>query len=466
MKQGICISLLFLTFTVIAQKKSSDKSSIDFSHGKLIISDNKRFIVFEDKTPFFYLGDTAWELFHRLNKTDAEKYLENRRSKGFTVIQAVILAELDGLKVPNPNGDLPLFDNDPLKPNEKYFKHVDWVINKAKEKGLFIGLLPTWGDKVESKILNIENAYKYGQWVAERYKNYPNIIWINGGDRPGRPETIPVWDAIAKGIKSIDKNHLMSYHPNGRDGSSTSYHNSEWLDFNMRQNGHSASYTESYINTKKDYDLIPTKPVIDGEPIYEDIGISFNPEKNGFANASDIRKPLYWDLFSGAFGHTYGNNAVWQMWTSEKPPMFFPFLPWYEAINQPGASQMQYARWLLESRPFVTRIPDDSIIVNDSVSTLVPGAGVNRFVATRDILGTYAMVYVPVGRPFKVNMGVIKNKNVNCWWYNPRNGKANFIGVLSNKGQREFTSPNKGENMDWILVLDDASKKYRSPGMR
>ncbi len=63
--------------------------------------------VFEDGTPFFYLGDTAWELFHRLSKEDAEKYLENRREKGFTVIQAVILAELDGLNTPNMEGEKP-----------------------------------------------------------------------------------------------------------------------------------------------------------------------------------------------------------------------------------------------------------------------------------------------------------------------------------------------------------------------
>lgn len=466
MKSIFVLFSIFLVSTVNAQKKSIEKPSVYFSHGKLVVSDNKRFIIFEDGTPFFYLGDTAWELFHRLNKSDAEKYLENRRSKGFTVIQAVVLAELDGLKVPNANGDLPLFENDPLKPNGKYFEYVDWVIKKAERKGLFIGLLPTWGDKVESKILNINNGYKYGQWIAERYKNYPNIIWINGGDRAGKPETIPVWDAIAQGIKSIDKNHLMSYHPDGRNGSSTSYHNSEWLDFNMRQNGHSASYTESYLNTKKDYNLSPAKPVIDGEPIYEDIGILFDPIKNGFANAADVRRPLYWNLFSGAFGHTYGNNAVWQMWTPERTPMFSPFLSWDKAINQPGAEQMQYARWLLESRPFITRIPDDLIIISDTISTLIPGAGINRFVATRDITGTYALIYVPVGRPFKVNMEVVKSKIVKCWWYNPRNGKADLIGSFSNTGQREFNSPDRGENIDWILVIDDASKNYPSPGTR
>ena len=123
--------------------------SVDFSHGRLVVSENKRFLMFSDGTPFFYLGDTGWELFHRLSYHEAEKYLENRRQKGFTVIQAVILAELDGLNTPNRNGDKPLINNDPLRPNETYFAFVDSVIRLAESKGIFIGLLPTWGDKVD-----------------------------------------------------------------------------------------------------------------------------------------------------------------------------------------------------------------------------------------------------------------------------------------------------------------------------
>ncbi|MEL7586958.1 MAG: DUF4038 domain-containing protein, partial [Prolixibacteraceae bacterium] len=138
MKKICVLSLLLLSVTGFSQEKREGKS-VDFSHGKLVVSENKRFLEFEDGTPFFWLGDTAWELFHRLSKDDAEKYLENRRAKGFTVIQAVILAELDGLRVPNMEGERPLIGNDPLKPNEKYFEHVDWVIKKAAEKGLFIG---------------------------------------------------------------------------------------------------------------------------------------------------------------------------------------------------------------------------------------------------------------------------------------------------------------------------------------
>ncbi|HNY15455.1 MAG TPA: putative collagen-binding domain-containing protein [Bacteroidales bacterium] len=119
---------------------------------------------------------------------------------------------------------------------------------------------------------------------------------------------------------------------------------------------------------------------------------------------------------------------------------------------------------MIESRPFLTRIPDNSVIVPDNVTSAVPGAGSYRFVATRDEDGSYAMVYAPVGRKFTVRMDVIKGKEVIAWWFNPRNGEATMIGKFLNSGTRTFQTPSPGENLDWILVLDDASKKYPAPG--
>jgi hypothetical protein len=304
------LSICFIQ-ALFAQEVKWHGPAIDFSHGKLKVSENKRFLVFEDETPFFYLADTGWELFHRLTKTDAEKYLENRREKGFTVIQAVILAELDGLNTPNMEGEKPLINNDPTKINEKYFQHVDWVIKKAEEKGIFIGLLPTWGDKMDKQwgvgpvIFNAENAEKYGEIVGSRYKDFKNIIWINGGDRQGGGNNLPVWNALAKGIKKVDKNHLMTFHPMGGNSSSKWFHNEKWLDFNMMQTGHGE---RSYAAYKKllipDYNLKPIKPTFDGEPRYEDHPHDWKPDILGWFDDADVRQAIYWNLFSGGFGHT------------------------------------------------------------------------------------------------------------------------------------------------------------------
>ena len=162
----------------------------------LRVSDNHRFLVTADGAPFFWLGDTAWELFHRATREDAERYLRNRADRRFTVVQAVALAEFDGLHVPNAYGERPLRDDDPTQPNEAYFAHVDWIVARANELGLYVGFLPTWGDKWNKKwgigpeIFTPANAETYGAWLGARYRA-AGLIWILGGDRPVESDAPP-----------------------------------------------------------------------------------------------------------------------------------------------------------------------------------------------------------------------------------------------------------------------------------
>jgi hypothetical protein len=444
---------------------------------RLKVSENKRFLVEESGKPFFYLGDTTWELFHRLNREEADQLLKDRASKGFTVVQAVAIAELDGHTDPNAYGHLPLEDLDPTRPAVKegpqndYWDHVDYIVNKANALGIYVGFLPTWGrywhdnNQGRKSLFTVANAEVYGEWLGRRYKD-AGIIWILGGDRSvDWEDQKEIIRAMARGLRKGDgSSHLMTFHPPGGAGSSKWFHDDDWLSFNMRQNGHVAEFTGRYDKTREDYDRTPIKPVIDGEPIYEDHPVSFNAKNLGHSIAADVRRPLYWDLFGGACGHTYGHHSVWQMWAPGKNPINNPLMPWNEAIKQPGAGQMQYGRKLIESRPMLTRIPDDSVIVTDRVVTSVPGAGTRHFAATRDEGGTYAMVYAPIGRAFKVRMDKITGAKVKAWWFNPRDGNATAIGEFSNRGEREFISPNPGEDLDWVLVLDDAAQKYPAPG--
>ncbi|MEO6977790.1 MAG: DUF4038 domain-containing protein, partial [Mucilaginibacter sp.] len=173
------------------------------ANAQFSVSANQHYIL-KDGKPFFWLGDTAWELFHRLNREEANLYLKTRSEQGFTVIQAVVLAELDGLHDPNFYGEKPLIDDDPTKPNEKYFEHVDYIVNKAAEYHINIAMLPTWADKIDKstwgkgpEIFNKDNAAVYGAWLANRYKTKANIIWILGGDRQPRGEQdIAIWRAM------------------------------------------------------------------------------------------------------------------------------------------------------------------------------------------------------------------------------------------------------------------------------
>jgi hypothetical protein len=443
---------------------------------RLQVSDNQRYLTTTEGTPFFWLGDTAWELFHRLNREEADEYLTLRAKQGYTVIQAVALAELEGHTDPNAYGHLPLVNLDPARPavvdgpNNDYWDHVDHIVDAANSRGLYVGFLPTWGRYWHARegqppLFTADNAKAYGKWLGERYKD-KRLVWILGGDRAiANDQQREIIRAMARGLREGDGGaHLMTFHPPGGHGSAEWFHDDEWLDFNMRQNGHVTEFTERYAKTREDYDRKPTKPVIDGEPIYEDHPISFNPDNLGHSTAADVRRPLYWDLFSGACGHTYGHHSVWQMWREGRNPINRPLIPWNEAIHQPGAAHMQIGRKLLESRPQTNRIPDNDIIVTDRVASSVPGAGRYRFAATRDADGRYAMIYVPVGRKFRLRMDKIAGSTVKAWWYNPRDGQATAIGEFSSGGEREFIPPSPGEQLDWVLVLDDASQNFTPPG--
>src|SRR5687767_9749282 len=147
------------------------------------ISENKRYLL-KDGEPFFWLGDTAWELFHRLDRDEADRYLKDRADKGFTVIQVVLTGKLDlvGLDAPNRYGQVPFIDWDPARPTEAYFAQVDWVIERAKHYGLRMALLPVWGQAFVSwggaaQVFNSGNARVYGRWLGERYRGQ-GILWI------------------------------------------------------------------------------------------------------------------------------------------------------------------------------------------------------------------------------------------------------------------------------------------------
>lgn len=438
---------------------------------QLRVSPDQRFLQTADGKPFFWLGDTAWELFHRLTREEAEMYLKNRADKGFTVIQAVALAELDGLHDPNPYGEIPLENDDPTKPREAYFQHVDFIIRRAEQLGLHIALLPTWGDKVFKdrwgagpEIFTPDNAQVYGKWLASRYKNQKNIIWVLGGDRnPRNDNDVAIWRAMARGIEEgsggADK-ALITYHPQPNaledGGSSKWFHNDSWLDFNMFQTGHCRE-NNIWDRIALVYNRKPAKPVLDGEPLYEDHPVCFNANDLGTSSPYDIRKHAYIDVFAGAFGHTYGCHDIWQMYAPNRTPVNGPHFPWYVAIDLPGAGQMKHLRYLIESRPVFDRVPDQSLITNALNAN-------DHIQATRG--KDYIFVYSAQGKPFTVNTSKISGSGIVAYWYNPRNGESKEAGRFSKKPQQDFTPPASGYGQDWILVIDDASKNYPAPGIK
>jgi hypothetical protein len=433
---------------------------------KLKVSDNKRFLVTAGGKPFFYLADTAWELFHRLDRKQAVEYLDKRASQGFTAIQAVALAELDGVTDPNPYGHLPLIGKAPARPVPAYWDHVDYIVDQANARGLYIALLPTWGRWVnntgrsDESLLTPQNAGAYGEFLGKRYGK-KGVLWILGGDRTATGFEA-TWRALARGIaigvagqEDYDA-VLMSFHPRGGETSSAWFHDDPWLDFNMHQTGHGlAEKVASWAKIAKDYERQPIKPVLDGEPLYEDHPLAFRARDYGYSFDAHVRQRAYWSVFSGSCGHTYGNHSVWQMYAPGRRPVNGPLLYWYEAIHRPGAAQMQHVRRLIESRPYLSRVPDQTLVADAR-------DGADKIVATRG--DGYAFVYSAQGRKFSVNLGKISGARLRAWWYNPRTGSAVEFETIPNSGTREFVCPSEGFGSDWVLVLDDASRNFGTPG--
>lgn len=438
-----------------------------FNHGRLQATKDGHYLQFQDGTPFFWLGDTGWELFHRLNLHEIKQYLDNRSAKGFTVIQAVALAEFDGLRKPNQYGELPLKNLDPKKPNEKYFKVIDSTIHMARQRNLFVGLLPTWGDKVTKLwgdgpvIFDSLNAYSYGKWIGNRYKNEPNIIWILGGDRPAVLESDnwkPIWRAMAKGIiEGTNHQCIITYHPSGGSNSTSQWiHNENWLDINMFQSGHGGGHDVAcWELTKRDFNYTPTKPTLDAEPNYEDHTVNPWPKwnvDNGYYRDYDVRKQCYRSVFAGACGVTYGNHAVWQFMNAKEEAINYPDRGWINAMDRPGATQVGYLRKLIESRPMLNRVPDNSIVLKGQADK------VEHIEAFRSADNSYAMIYIPVGKSITIATSFFQ-KQINAWWFNPKDAKVKKIGTLENKGSMEFETPTLGLGNDWVLIIDAASNK-------
>jgi lysophospholipase L1-like esterase len=414
----------------------------------LQISENGRFLQHSDGRPFFWLADTGWEMFHRASREDAELYLDTRAEQGFTVIQSVALAEKGGLDVPTPAGHTPLRNNDPATPDVQdgpdndYWDDVDYMIDYANGKGLYVALWAAWGSMVHDgpEVLDESNARAYGEFLGERYAD-KGVIFVLGGDRQSNTggNTPEVWSAVAEGIRSADTGrHLISFHPWGEESSTEMFPNdSPVIDFNLIQGSHKkVSFDELTTLIVEDYGKTPVKPVIDSEVFYEEHPFNWDSSV-GWKTAVHARGAAYYQVFSGAAGHTYGDGAVHQFW---EPGMDAPYEvrdPWQEAIRHEGATQMQHLKSLMLSRSYFDRVPDQSLVTS----------GTGR--ATRSASGSWAMVYLPDGGTVGVDTSRLAGAAPEVTWFNPRTGESQAHSQAG--GDDSFTAP---DEQDWVLILD------------
>ncbi|HAZ04929.1 MAG: hypothetical protein A2W90_03740 [Bacteroidetes bacterium GWF2_42_66] len=526
--QILSVITAFISFTASGQKLP-----------KLEVSNNHRYLVQYDGTkegkPFFYVGETGWELFTRLTNTEVEKYLQVRKAQGFNVIMVYSDnvtgdqdAKIYGLVYPNQEGFMP-FNNGrlfiPEEVIEGYWKHIDWVIQKAEEYGFYIAFLPYWGNRFVQKerapvIATNDMAYNWGYYLGERYKNKTNIIWTLGGDfepkdynKSRNPNewmykpvdsvtkdpktfdqgeymiTIATAEGIADGINGAEKKFdegkadystsLMTYHICSGVSSSKYFHDEDFLDFNGMQSGqYKWGFAGNYQMVQKDYMKQPVKPTIDLEPWYENSVWYENiiaKQDGPRCTAFEVRRNAYRSVLAGAMGFTYGNNNVWMFHRKNEnhKEKYQPTSDWEgnEGIYDEAALQIIYFKNLFTSRPFYQCIPSQDLINNALAGEIEEThiqAAINNY-------KSYAIIYIPTGQVFNVDLTQISG-NITCWWYNPVNGticdqagkemkaKKPFQTISQQKKTRnyQFNSPS---NRDWILILDDASKKLPVPGL-
>lgn len=457
-----------LIVLVVAQQLAAPRASFAAEARRLLVSDSGRHLVYENGDPFFWLADTGWQIFHRLTREEADAYLEKRAAQGFTVIQAMTLAEHKLFKIPNRYGYYPLINLDPLRPNEDYFEHVDYIVDKAQSLGMFMAMVATWGDKVRKawgegpEIFNEKNALAYGRWLGNRYKS-KQVVWILGGDRdPVGYE--PVWRAMARGLKEgCEGRQLATYHgANRRDkGSSPFFHNDEWLDFNFTYSGHNWGYP-THEQIARDRALDPVKPTLDGEPLYENHpaigdGTGFYSNRklwDGITRGTShqIRQSAYWAMLAGAAGHTYGCHDVWQFHNELSEPITHSNVMWYEAVDFDGPRQMGLMRRLFESRPWQKLVPDQSVIAAGQRE------GELHIQAARARDGSFLLAYLPQGGTVTIDMSKLSGKRIRASWFDPRDGNTVTAGEFQRGKAKSFKTPKSGRIWDWVLVLDSSAK--------
>jgi hypothetical protein len=382
--------------------------------------------------PFLINGDTAWSLIVGISDSDVDKYIENRRSKGFNAIVVNLIEHYFGGPA-NFHGIQPFTTpGDFSSPNESYFAHADWVITKAAEKGMLVVLTPAYlgfecGEQgwCQELIANgIEKCRNYGRYLGNRYKDFTNIMWMHGGDAAAG-EAIEEVRAIVEGIKQFDTVHLHTAHCS-RQKSALDCYDETWLQVNT-------TYSNCEMTAAKiqaDYNRARQMPFFYVEGTYEGEG----------AHAQCIRSQAYWSILGGAAGHFFGNHPIWSFGQG-----------WENSMESEGARSMSYLAALFKSRAWYDLVPDLSHTVVVSGYGKINTGNYAAVAQTKD--GNTVMMYMPTPRQVAVNLSPIAGTRTQAWWFDPASGHTSLVGDFPFSGFVDFRPKEHG---DWVLVLENA----------
>ena len=410
-------------------------SSTDGPISPMRVSPNGRGFVDKSGNPVFWLGDTQWELFRLFTADRAMRILRDRREKGFNVI-LIMLTGVDTARFDptvtapyvNLKGDAPWLDDDPLTPNETYFRHIDTLIRLGEQTGqvFVVGVYHQW----HVNVIRVEKARAWARWVARRYRDVPNLMWSM---YPKATDAyIPVCRELAAGLQEGDGGaHLITVHPDPSVASSSFIHDEAWLAFNMIQT--CIDYDRIVDAVAADYACTPVKPVIMAEGGYE--GVEFGK----LQTAQTIRKQAYWTQLAGGY-HVYGHNDAW------KSP-----LAWEQWLDAPGSRHLRLFREIMLSCDgWWDLVPDPSLLTRGVRS----GEALNT--AARSAAGDWLLVYLSEPGEVSVRLdALVGGDRAQATWIDPSSGERRPAGAFRAGGVQDFCSPRGWED---ALLRVDAGK--------
>ncbi|MFC5406260.1 DUF4038 domain-containing protein [Cohnella soli] len=440
-----------------------------YRHGPIRRSADSRYLEHEDGKPFFWLADTWWMSLTKRLKWPEEymEVLNDRVEKGFSVIQIIagLYPDMQPFDERGANEAGFPWDEEYKTINPAYFQKADDRIYALAEAGLVPCLVGCWGFYLG--VAGKEAISKHWDYLMARYGALP-VVWCLTGEATMPFYTNPVvldkdklaeyqeairheWTDVTRHVKETDPfDRLVTIHPTTY--SREMVDDPALLDFEMLQTGHSSfiHIPNTMKRVREAVGMEPRMPFLNSEVCYEGIGYSSPP---------DIQRFMFWAcVLSGACGHTYGANGLWQINGIDKPYGAHPYgmgwgeTSWKEAYNLPGSLHVGLSKKLLDRLPWWKFEPhpewlEDLSYENEFIVPYAAGAP-----------GEARVVFLPFWE-FKTWGGVLirhlePDINYRAYYYSPITGQEHDLGDVTPSEQGEWRSAAMPGFHDWVLVLE------------
>jgi len=411
------------------------------ARGPLKLSENRRYLVHSDGTPFFWLADTAWNGALKSQTAHWDKYLTTRRSQGFTAVQFVVTQWRAYVSESAYAGKKDIHI-DPA-----FFKRLDPKVKAINDHGMVAAPVMLWAvsGSDPGQELSEEDAIRLAKYMVARWGAH-NVLWILAGDGVYQGERAKRWRGIGRAVFGDRPNRPATMHPSGSQWIAEEFGREPWYSMIGYQSGHSEKKVDWLVQgpPAKNWSKPPTLPIVNLEPNYE--GILAYDTKRPF-DALAVRRALYRSLLlSPTAGVTYGHHGIW--WWGEKPEIPLSHektgiaLPWDQALKSEGAQSVKHLASLFSSIKWWTLVPDPTLLTDQPTdpTRVVP--------SSRNKDGSLALVYLPQGGEIELNAGSLKH-NTNVRWFNPSTGRHFPAGKIA-ADSHKMQPPGDG---DWVLLI-------------